>query len=372
MRATFITLLLLVAASAAAQSRQALEGRYFRIDTTAIEGNVDINIDVSTYLRNNEYFSDYVEGYTLPGYTLQPTIAYFPTKNTSIEAGLRIMQYGGDDDKAHVFGVVRAQVLFTPDLRLTLGVLDGYASHDLPESIIDNEKNLNGRPETGVQLIYNNKKNIYAEAWVDWQHFIYHGDTVPERLMGGVGINYALLTDRNRFFLEIPIRLTANHVGGQINDYEEPMQSLSNGVAGLRLSRWSDGAVKEWQLDVRQLFFHVMAGKELYPATNGTAFNIEYYLRIKYFDATFGYFGGHDFYATNGNPTFMNISNYKNYYQKHRSIATAELNFNYQPSKAFRLYVGGKAYYDTDASQCDYYYGLGIIYNGRKNIYRRR
>lgn len=371
MRATLCLLLFLVATIAIAQPRAAFEGRYFQIDTTAHAGDVDLNIDVATFFRNNEYFSAYVEGYTLPGFTLQPTISYSPTNKSNVQAGLRLRQYGGDDDKLSVFPIVRAQLLFTPNTRLTVGVLDGYASHDLPESILDIEKELNGRPETGIQFRYS-KERWWIDMWIDWQKFIYHGDTIPERFMSGVGVNYAILTNEERLRLEIPFRMTANHVGGQINNYAEPMQSLLNGVIGLRLKRRSNAFVKSWQCDIRELFFHVSAGEAVYPARNGAAFNAEWKAATRYVEATAGYFRGNNFYAMHGNPTYMCISNFKDYYSKKRSIVTAELNINYRASDAFRFYIGGKAYYDTEAKQCDYYYGLGIVFDATKNIYRRK
>ncbi|MCR5696835.1 MAG: hypothetical protein K6G73_07665 [Marinilabiliaceae bacterium] len=371
MRTILSLSLLLIVTIASAQPRGAFEGRYYQIDTTAIEGDVDINIDVATFFRNNEYFSAYVEGYTLPGYTLQPTLAYFPTKNSNVEAGLRLRQYGGDDDKLSVFPIVRAQLLFTPRARLTIGVLDGYASHDLPESIIDIEKELNGRPETGIQFVYSNDR-LWLDTWIDWQKFIYHGDTVPERFMAGIGVNYAILTNEKRLRLELPFRMTANHVGGQINNYAEPMQSLLNGVLGVRLKRQPNTLVKAWQCDIRGQFFHVAAGKSVYPAADGSAFNAELMAQTSHVEATIGYFRGNNFFAMHGNPTYMCISNFKEYYSKERSIVTGELNVNYRASDAFRFYIGGKAYYDTEAKQCDYYYGLGIVFDATKNIYRRK
>ena len=71
------------------------------IEPTAINekqvGELYFNIRNTNFVRNNEFFNNIVEGYTLIGYFVDPTISYTPSKNTKIEAGVHLLKYSGVD-----------------------------------------------------------------------------------------------------------------------------------------------------------------------------------------------------------------------------------------------------------------------------------
>ena len=75
---------------------------YAQLDNRALEKklavrpeydqDIRLGLDVLGFHKNNEYFNDIADGYTLFGYHLHPKLVYFPAGFIRLEAGALLWQ----------------------------------------------------------------------------------------------------------------------------------------------------------------------------------------------------------------------------------------------------------------------------------------
>ena len=189
------------------------------------------DVDMTGFLKNNEYFSPIAKGETFPGMRFNPKAAYQIDEKFRFELGTSRLYYYGDQQKIgkRLFDQVHAlmQYAVTPELNLLLGNYHGGVNHRLIEPLYRWEKQLVDKPESGIQMVYADKK-YFADVWLDWHRYIERGDTLPEVLTFGVSSSFTLTNDDSRWKVSIPLQLIINHKGGQIDVSDEKMIVLGN------------------------------------------------------------------------------------------------------------------------------------------------
>ena len=73
---------------------------------------LNLSIENTNFLKNNEYFGDFAQGYTLIGYFLKPKINFSPHKKLKISAGVHLQKYSGIDKFTEIQPTF--SVLFAP------------------------------------------------------------------------------------------------------------------------------------------------------------------------------------------------------------------------------------------------------------------
>lgn len=365
MRLAASVLFLLTVLAATAQSRFAFENTYHPIDTARSEGDLLLHADNVGFLKNDEYFGDYAEGYTLIGYQLNPTLHYYLTDSITLEAGAQCVYYGGEEHFADVYPLVRATWQATKRWRLTVGTLRGHTYHDLHEAMWDPERQLTDKPEVGVQIEYEGTR-LSGETWLNWQQFIRHGDTIPEKFTYGFALDWKINES-----LSLPFRTIISHIGGQISNFEERMQTLMNSSLLLRYSK-RVALRTEVYVNAEAHYFHTMVGSVVRPFADGYAVHPRVGVLSRWLEADLGFWHSSDYYALYGNPIFASISNYKSdVYNAERNILTANLNFNFMKRDLLRLSFGGSLYQDLDAGQTEYTYNIMMVLTPLAKLYSR-
>ena len=327
-------------------------------------------IDAVFFFKNNEYFAPAAEGYTLVGYQLRPTLTW-GRDHLAVTGGLQALRYGGMDKMSYVrpFAAVRWRPLWW--LALQMGCLPGPASHFIHEVEQDPESQLTEKPELGLQVSLR-RPRLSAEAWVNWRKFIFKGDTVPERFTAGIKALFRPGSERAADF-SLPASLVFDHIGGQISDYDEPMQSLANVTLSPTLTLWPDSGrfVRAVSFALNAFAFHTMAGSEVRPFDDGWALCPEVALRAKHLEASVGYFHGHDFFAMRGNPLFWSVSNYDaSFYEADRDLVTFGASFVTPVTSWGRFSLDFRGYHDVSRSRFDYSYGLTMVLTPRSDLFR--
>ena len=86
--------LLLCASAASAQVEEKVYRTDYAIDTARVR-TLWVELDNLSFFKDNEYTSEFMRGYTLPGLWLQPKAVYYPLKNLKVELGLHALIYSG-------------------------------------------------------------------------------------------------------------------------------------------------------------------------------------------------------------------------------------------------------------------------------------
>lgn len=293
-------------------------------------GELFIEVDNISFIKDNEFTGPIMKGYTLPGFWLQPKGIFFPLKNIKLELGLHALVYSGaykypnygyqDIAKwkgnqfqrgSHILPYFRAQLKLS-NLNLVWGNLYGGSNHNLIAPLYNPELNLTADPETGFQLLYDIRP-LHIDAWINWQSFIFRQDTHQEAFTVGLSsqIKFNSPTARTHFYM--PVQMTIQHRGGEIDTlFTNSVQTLMNGSIGAGVT-WNLNRkyLKQINLEADALGYYQQKG-ELWPLDKGHAFYAKARANITDdFRIEGGYFFGKDFISLFGIPYFGTVSTSK-------------------------------------------------------------
>lgn len=317
-------------------------------------------IDAVTLFQNNEYFTPQIEGYTLVGFVVRPTLGWQVHPKLALAAGLQALVYGGQDRAHHVWPTFSLVWDVTEHFNITMGTLPGVASHHLPEPVQEPEDQFTARPELGLQANIA-RPHLSGNLWVNWRQFIFLGDTIPEKFTAGVSLCFHPRGQR-RVAYEMPLYAVFDHIGGQISNYPERMQSLANlGLEPALRVRVDGRFVRDVRVGLGAHLYHAMAGGDVRPFGDGRALRPAVTLRAKLFRAEVAYWAARNWYAPHGNFLFSSLSNYDTLsYTKRRSLLTAEAALCKNIARVARFTLQARAFFDTRDRHFDYAYGAAI------------
>jgi len=342
-----------------------LAGRYTHAEfDTAKQNDLIFRLESDLFFKNNEYFSDYTQGYTLPGFTLRPELVYYAGKRLRFAAGANLIQFFGEDGLFDVKPVISAQLRASDKFYVILGALKGNIHHGLIEPVYDPDNQYLRPVENGLQFLFNSRRFNF-DAWIDWEQFISWGDTLPERFTAGFTGNVVLTNEENKVQVNMPVQLLANHQSGQISDFNDDTYSMLNSVLGLRAGfNTGSGFIRKVWLDGYYLGFSQFSGSQDLGFDSGYALYPVTGINYKYGQLMLGYWYADNFYSLKGNNEFMSISDYKEgVYSQYRNMGTVKATFNRSfMNDQIKLNVCFNIYYDFPSSQFDYSYGLSLIY----------
>ncbi|MBN2743171.1 MAG: hypothetical protein JXR39_04690 [Marinilabiliaceae bacterium] len=319
-------------------------------------------IDNHNFFKNYEYFGDYTEGYTMLGHDLAPSFLYYAGNRVRLQVGAHLKKYSGEQDFSEIKPIISLHSRLTPHLDMIIGTLRGTVHHGMLEPILDPEKLYASPLENGLQFIYNSRQ-WHADTWINWEQFIRHGDNKPEKFTFGLSSTYHLLRDSAHWQISIPVQLLAAHTGGQISNFDEPMQSLANAAIGFEFSRKPVASrIDEIKWTVSGLGYKDLTKKSGLPFTTGKAFYTTLQMTTRQLQLMVGYYGATNYVAPRGSALFQSVSDYNPIiYSKHRNLATGKMLFTHQLYRDIRLGVMAEGYYDLDAGQLEYAYGVNLM-----------
>lgn len=321
-----------------------------------------LRIEDNNYFRNYEYFGDYIEGYTMLGYDVAPSLMYYAGDKVRLTAGVHVKKISGQDSYSDVLPIFSIHTRLTPHLDVVIGSLRGSIHHGMLEPIFDPERLYNNPVESGLQFIYNSA-HWHADTWVNWEQYITQGDNKPEKFTFGFSSSYDWLRDSAHWQIKTPVQLLAAHTGGQISNYNEPMQSLTNAAIGLEfLRKPKSSRFHEIKATFSALGYKDLTKKSGLPFNAGRAIYSTIGFSTRQLQIMAGYFASVNFVAPRGSALFQSVSSYNpQIYNKHRNIITSKFLFTHQLIKDIKFGMMAETYYDMDAGQLEYAYGVNLV-----------
>ncbi|GAF03868.1 hypothetical protein [Saccharicrinis fermentans] len=149
-----ITLLISIFFVSKAQIDLSHRFTYEEFDTNAT-GNLYFRLENNNFVKNNEYFGEYTEGYTLPGYSIQPSLMYYAGNKVRIKIGSHLVKYSGTNNFTEVVPVVSAHVKIGKNWDMVLGSIKGHVHHKLIEPLFSSDWQYFVSTETGAQFYHN-------------------------------------------------------------------------------------------------------------------------------------------------------------------------------------------------------------------------
>ncbi len=337
----------------------------------------------SNFVKDNEYFNNIVEGYTLIGYWLTTRLEYHPSPRSSVEGGIHLLKFAGRDNYFKVLPVFTFSQQITPGIQIVLGTLKSAGNHNMPEPLLDPERFYFDQVEDGVQFLFKTKR-FNSDVWLSWDNFIWYGDSGQERLTFGASAEYEIFKN-SEFRLSLPLHTIFTHRGGQINRPKQSIETIMNLGSGIYLDYKNDGNLfrgfrfrpefflygkltsdplkvynGSWVSDPR-----TSAGWAEYPTiNNGWAV----YPNILFFEGPFllklSYWYSDKFYGPKGEAIYQSVSTVTpGYVENNRSLAIGKLGYSKHLGKSILLTTGFEGYYDTNEKIFDYNISINICFN---------
>ncbi len=320
-------------------------------------------LESNNFLKNDEYFGEFSEGYTLPGYSFEPSFMYYAGSNVRLKIGVHAFKYDGLQEFSEVIPVVSIHTQLSKTWDMILGNLKGSVHHRLIEPIFNSEWQYFRPQETGVQFIHQSPK-LFLDTWVDWEQFIFHGDDIPEKFTGGISAEYLFSDSESTLKISLPFQFLASHLGGQISNYDIESYSLVNMVTGLKFQKEIQGAfINKLSFTPYVALYNDLTDAKGLPFKMGYAFYPTAVLAHKHGEIMLAYWKSSDWYALKGTALFHSVSDHEaGIYAKDRQLLNTKFTFSKQLMKKVTFNAQFETYFDPDASQFDYAYGISVVF----------
>lgn len=333
---------------------------------------VGLAVDGDAFFKNNEYFHPLYEGYTLPGFLLQPRAYMLLGDKFKVEAGIHLAKYSGRNGLKQVEPLFRALYQPTNDFTMILGWLKGTSQHNLIEPLYQWERMYTHPLENGAQFLLD-KRRFKLDTWIDWEKYIELNDPFQEELTFGLQSKIQAIGSET-WELWIPVQATIKHQGGQINANKPPLKSIANWAFGLN-SKWEFPGSTRKSLNVNCYFvgFTDMSPQKLQVYKNGYGIYPQVESNLGGFKASAGYWYAHHFIASKGEPLLQSVSVRDNtILYPTRNVVIAKLSYSKFIYKgvAFRGYF--ETYTDMQLGQMDYAYGVSLTFNQIFSLYKNQ
>lgn len=267
-------------------------------------GNFFLAVDNLNFFKNNEYKSDYVDGYTLTGTWIRPKLIFYPDRKFRFEIGGQVLAYNGREENK-LFPWFAAVYKPFKHVAFRMGNLNQDQNHGLAEPIFDCEHFFNERPESGIQAKIEQKR-WNADLWIDWQKMIFKGDPFQERFTFGTAAKLTVLRNKDKK-LFVPISFNGMHQGGEIDDSPNPVKTHIVISEGIRYEYNTGGSlVKSGRMEFSFLQSTYPLHETALPGKSGTAFFIQTTMNTDYGTFGSGYWQGNRFFTPLGMPLFQN------------------------------------------------------------------
>ena len=338
--------------------------------------------NVTTFVRDAEYFLPYTKGYSALGFFMQPTLTYNHDERLTLSVGLHLLGIAGDHKKLReVSPIVR--ILYKPNkiIKIVGGTLlsDRLTGHGLYQPMYDYDRLFYANKEDGLQL-FARTKHWESEMWCNWEDFIVVDSPWQEKFTFG-WVN-ELRFKKGHHVFEIPIHLMMNHRGGQIDAVQDTcIETLANVAAGLEYNkRFNNGSMgaklplfgfsnrsneqhihthfkKGWGI-YPQLFFDRVWTKSTSSVENGYEVIKIQHEHVVY--GNIGYWYGDGFVSGRGSYLFQSRSYFDDVFERrYRHMLTAEAAYELN----FVLRARFQAYYDLDERSVDYAVTFALVFD---------
>lgn len=324
------------------------------IEKPEYKGKLILNLNASGFFHNNEFFGTDVEGYTLTGNYIQPSICYLITDNLRIGAGIHLLKYNGQEGFNQQIPLLNISYGPIDNLEILLGSFNGGDNFLLPEALYARELNFTNLVNNGARIKYKSER-ISVQTWLDWEKFIEWGDPFREELSFGTHLEYSVIK-KEKYQIRIPVYLLANHKGGQINNNNQAVETIADLSTGLKYS-----LKPEWKaLDSLSFEALVFFESDIESEQSGTAFYVGTEARKSIISASAGYFHANNWESIHGNPLLF-AGDFNTESSKDMVLLKAGIGKSIGNKSSFSLRFEG--YYDLGINKFQYIYGFYLTVN---------
>lgn len=324
-----------------------------------------LKINALGFTKNNEYFNDIADGYTLFGNQIAPVFTYQPLKNFSVSGGLFLRKDFGISGLQQVSPILRF-TYHRDSLQVIFGTLNGALAHRLVEPLYDFDRFLVNPIENGLQVRY--FKNLwFADFWIHWQRMIYEGDPFQEEVTGGLSLEREIRFEN--FSVFIPFQALVYHKGGQIDTSPASLETFWNSAIGVKMAGQSQSFFKKWESSFYYLHYKDFSNDKLQPFEDGEGYYFNGAITTKFdLQVMLSYWKGNEFISIMGGQLYPSVSSVfkdPDDIEKHRELLILRFSHDIHIYKGISLISRFEPYYDLGNKTFEFSHGLYVNYRQR-------
>lgn len=324
------------------------------------EPQVNFIADYQGFFRNNEYFEDYLKGYTLTGNHFTPQIELQLSESASIKTGAHLLKYNGLDDFSEAVPFLSVELTLNK-FGITLGSFSEANRMKLSDKLFSDERSMTNYLQEGLLIKYHSKQ-FNVETWLDWEQFIFRNDPFREEFMVGSVMNWQTHPGNETVF-EADFQSVIQHKGGQVDDSGLPVNTVMNNALGLFVRRHRTHE-RVLSFGVRAMLYNDLNGNAEWSSENGWALDFPLSFRSEKLRIKAGYWTAEEFVAPYGKPVFQTVSLAEPRVSlEENSVAYFDFSYNYEVIEGLKLQARLSNYYMIDLKGFNYYYGVTAILN---------
>jgi hypothetical protein len=335
-----------------------------------------LKIRNANFIKDNEYFNQIVEGYTLSGYWITPTLEYHPGANSTLEAGIHLLKFSGRDRFFKILPVFTFSQQLNRNIFLILGALNSNSNHNMAEPLLDPERFYFKQVDNGIQFLITSER-IKSDVWFTCDSFIWRGDSMQEQFTSGSSSEFVLIKNTGWSF-SIPLQTIIAHKGGQINRPKKPIETLMNLGTGLNIEYNSEGGfIKQIRLNPHFLIYNKSTSAEFpeAPYKKGWALYPNVLINSDHLYLKLAWYHSNSFIGPRGEAIYQSVSTEpidqsfsrldttKN--EKYRNLFIGKIAYSKNLGKGISINACFEGYYDNHEKLFDYNFSFHLLYSDR-------
>jgi len=339
---------------------------FYRFQSIHEENTENLYLSIShlSFNKDNEYFNKIADGYTLFGNQLTTSLVYFPVTNVRIEGGIYLRKDFGNSNYAEIAPVFSVKYQHN-NMALIFGTLEGSLNHNLVEPLYDFEKIMLDKNENGIQFLLN-KQNLSLDAWINWEKMLYRGDSVQEKVSGGLSSEYKIIHSE-KYNVSVPVQFTAMHLGGQIDASDLPLTTKFNSAFGLKTGmNFNHTFFKGIYFEPYYLYYKDFSFEYQDAFQDGDGIYLNLSLKTKLNTIMVSYWNGNEYISTHGGLLYNSRSTtFKNpdYTETKRELLILRFLTDIEIFKGLDITSRFEPFYDVTNKKIEFSLGLYINYN---------
>jgi hypothetical protein len=313
------------------------------------------------FIKNNEYFLNIADGYTLFGNQFLPKISYHPAKNVIVETGVYAWKDYGNDSFSKIQPIFSIKIQ-NDSSQFIFGNLEGNLNHRLVEPMMNFERVILNRQETGIQ--YTRRKNkTFFDGWIDWQNMIYKGSNTKETFFAGFSWNKKII-NRPNFYLSVPWQMTFQHRGGQITHDTAQVITNINTAIGVEAAWRMNGFLQKIKLQNYWLGYRQNSNHHPYfPEGSGVYLNVS--AETKWLNVMLSYWQSKGYLSDAGGDLYQSVGRVfkaPNTVEKERKILIIRLMKDWKVIDNLWFSIRFEPYFDLLNHEFEHSEGLFLTY----------
>jgi hypothetical protein len=335
------------------------------VDSTQKFNTLECRVSHLSFLKNNEYFNNIQQGYTLFGHLNYFSLVGQVHPNFRLEGGIVLRKDFGNPSFS-LFQPMLSAIYQKNKHKLIFGNLEAQLQHRYIEPLMDFENLILQPLESGLQYKYQGTQST-LNLWIDWLNAIYPGDTVQEQIRAGILLNTKVYENKN-WQLKIPLQGMFFHQGGQLSPQPLPIENQFNGALGLELKyRSSEQAKLDWQLEGYYCYSLDFSPQKSWRFTEGQGVFINFGLKNPYLPIVISYWKGREFISLQGGKLYPSVGEsprYPGYFEEERQLLFLRLIKDLSISETLKLSLRFEPFYDFNRKDVEHSLGLYLFYDG--------